>query len=64
MEELEHDRLKSLTIFCDKLEANLVDIAFILEPEVKESVKVHRDQFQDLIDEKREMNSVYVQEVN
>ena len=53
-----------MTIFCDKLEANLVDVAFMLTPEVTELVRVHRDDFQQLIDTKREMNGSYVEEVN
>jgi hypothetical protein len=34
-----------LTFFCDKLQSNLNDIAFILEPEVLANVAVHRDGF-------------------
>lgn len=64
LEELECDRSKSLTFFCDKLQAQLCDTAFQLEPEVKSLVQVHRNQFQEAIDEKRTSNAVYVQEVN
>ena len=41
-----------------------MDIAFILEPEITELVNEHRKVFKKIVDEHKESNKVYVEEVN
>jgi len=45
LEDLEKEREKNLSFFCDKLEFTLIDIAFDLEPQVKAFVDVRKIDF-------------------
>jgi len=45
LEDLEKEREKNLSFFCDKLEFTLIDIAFDLEPQVKAFVDVRKLDF-------------------
>lgn len=61
LEEVEAEKEKNLTFFCDKLEYALVDIAFELEPQVKLYVDAKRRAFEAEISEKRSDNHLYVE---
>jgi hypothetical protein len=61
---LEQERTKSLGLFCDRIQENLIDIAFMLAPEVEDLVRVNRIQYNDMIIERKSLNDQYVFEVN
>ncbi|KAM3127171.1 hypothetical protein pb186bvf_020726 [Paramecium bursaria] len=64
LSDLEKERQRSLELFCNKLQDGLIDVAFQLEPEIKEFIQVYRVEFQELVKSKQEQNIIYVQDVN
>ena len=60
LDDLECERQRSLSFFCDRYFNNLMDIAFILEPEINELVQEHRQLFEKIVEEHKESNKVYV----
>ncbi|EGR27437.1 hypothetical protein IMG5_196200 [Ichthyophthirius multifiliis] len=60
LEELEKERENNFIFFCNKLEFSLIEIAFMLEPQVKELVNIKRDEFQKSVKENRILNEEYV----
>lgn len=60
LEALEKEREKNLTFFCDKLQFALIDIAFELEPQVNVMIEAKREEYKNLVAEKRAQNEEYI----
>lgn len=53
-----------MNFFSDRYFSNLMDIAFILEPEITSLVEEHRKGFERIVEEHKQGNKVYVEQVN
>lgn len=64
LDSQEGERKQNLLFFCENLENQLIDIAFILEPEVKQLTENKRREFLKEIEQNLAKNEEYVKEIN